>query len=160
MRSVKFALIACFVLGGLQVATAAQSLQVTKTLKLDMSAEEVWKSIGGFCAISDWHPAVTKCEERKDGDDTVRVLTLKDGGTITEKRSGTDAMGYMYTITDSPLPVKDYNAVFDVEGDDKSATVGWTASFAAKGKPDNEAKEVITSIFDAGLNAIKEKLAK
>ncbi|MEQ8824290.1 MAG: SRPBCC family protein [Filomicrobium sp.] len=160
MRSIRFALLAVFVMASGHAAMAAQSLQVTKTLKLDKSAEEVWKAIGGFCAISDWHPAVAKCEETKEGDASFRILTLQDGATIKEKHTGNDAMGYMYKITESPLPVKDYSALFDVVGDDKSATVGWTASFAAKGKPDKEAKDIISGIFDAGLNAIKEKLAK
>lgn len=160
MRSIKVAMLVVFLATSGHAAMAAQSLQVTKTLKLEKNAEEVWKAIGGFCAISDWHPAVAKCEETKEGDATYRTLTLKDGATIKEKHTGNDRMGYMYKITESPLPVKDYSALFDVVGDSKSATVGWTASFAAKGKPDKEAKEIISGIFDAGLNAIKEKLSK
>lgn len=160
MRPLKYLLLAVLALAGAHAAMASPSLKVAKTLKLEMGAEEVWKSLGSFCAISDWHPAVANCEETKDGDATVRILTLGDGGTIKEKRTGTSPTGYTYAILESPLPVEDYSAAFEVSGDDKSATVSWTASFAAKGKPDAEAEKVITGIFEAGLNAIKDKLAK
>lgn len=160
MRLWKTALALTLILAGSQTLFAAQSLQVTKTLKVDKSAADVWKAIGEFCAIADWHPAVAKCEMSKADGATWRTLTLGDGATIKEKQTGSSAMGYNYVITESPLPVKNYNALFDVEGDDKSATVGWTASFEANGKPDAEAKKIISGIFDDGLKSIKEKLAK
>ena len=32
--------------------------------------EAAWSTIGGFCGIASWHPAVTACEEQtKDGAD-------------------------------------------------------------------------------------------
>ena len=160
MRSIHIALAAVLVVAGTQAGIAAQSLQVTKSVKVDASAESVWKQIGEFCAIADWHPAIAKCEVSKEGDATFRTLTLGDGGKIKEKHNGSDTMGYMYAIIESPLPVKDYNALFDVTGDDKSATVEWSASFLAKGKPDGEVKELISGIFDSGLKAIKDKLSK
>ncbi len=46
----------------------------------------VWSTISEFCSIKDWHPAIADCKESKEGNDTFRVLTLKDnGGTIKEK---------------------------------------------------------------------------
>lgn len=160
MKLVKCLVAASALVGLASAGIAGQSLQVTKELSLDQSAESVWKAIGDFCAIQDWHPAVTKCEVSKDGDTTFRTLTLGDGGKIKEKKTGTSATGYMYNITESPLPVKNYNSLFDVEGNDKSAKVTWTASFEANGKPDSEAKDTIAGIFDAGLKSISEKLAK
>ncbi len=160
MRAIKLAAAISILVVGSSAAMAAQSLQVTKSLKVDMSAEEVWKAIGGFCAIADWHPAVEKCEVSEADGATWRTLSLAGGGVIKEKQTGSSSMAYNYMITESPLPVKNYSALFDVEGDDKSATVGWTASFEADGKPDSEAKDVISGIFTDGLKAIGEKLAK
>jgi Polyketide cyclase / dehydrase and lipid transport len=160
MRPIQYALAVVLIVAGTQTGFAAQSLQVTKSVKLDASAESVWKAVGEFCAISDWHPAVAKCEISKEGDATFRTLTLGDGAKIKEKHNGSNPTGYMYAIIESPLPVKDYNALFDVTGDDKSATIEWSASFLANGKPDGEVKEQISGIFDGGLKAIKEKLSK
>lgn len=140
-------------------AQAAAVLQVSKKGAIPGAPEEVWKKVGGFCAIQDWHPAVSKCEETKMGEDTFRLLTLGDGATIKEKLTGKDDTSYRYSIIESPLPVKDYNAVFTVRKNFENETeshVVWSSSFQSKGKPDSEAKSTIQGIFDAGIKSIEE----
>lgn len=141
-------------------AFAAAVLQVTQKGSVPGSPEDVWKKVGGFCAIQDWHPAVAKCEETKEGEDTFRTLTLGDGAKIKEKLTGTEDMSYRYSIIESPLPVKDYNAVFSVRknfDNEAESNISWSSSFQAKGKPDSEAKSTIQGIFDAGIKSIEEK---
>ncbi len=138
-------------------AYSGQSLQVTKTIQIDASPEKVWEYVGDFCAIKDWHPAVKNCEIVEENHEKFRILTLQDDATIKEAKGGKNPMGYMYTITESPLPVKDYNALFDVEKKDNGTLITWTATFLANGKPDQEAKDVISGIFEAGLNSINDK---
>src|SRR4030042_1400575 len=72
-----------------------------------------------FCAIQKWHPAVAKCEESKEGDVTFRTLTLKDGGKIKEKLTGTEDVAYTYDIIESPLLLKNYSSTRWVEQEDK-----------------------------------------
>ncbi len=139
---------------------AGQSLQVTKTVEVNASAEEVWKYVSDFCAIEDWHPAVANCEISDTEEGKFRFLTLQDGGKIKERHGGKNPTGYMYSITESPLPVQAYNALFEVDPKGENAMITWSATFLAKDKPDNEAKKVIEGIFDAGLNAIKSKMEK
>lgn len=143
------------------VAEAANVLQARKRTEVEGNAAELWKTYGGFCAISNWHPAVAKCEESKEGDATFRTLTLKDGAVIKEKLTGKSEDGYTYTITEGPLPVKDYNAAFSIRPDDEpgKAAISWSATFMAKGKPDADAKGVIQGVFDAGIKAIEDKIA-
>lgn len=142
-------------------AQAASVLQVSKKGSVAGSPEEVWKKIGGWCTIKDWHPAVAKCEESKEGEDTFRLLTLGDGGTIYEKLSGTTDTSYSYAILKGVLPVKEYNAVFTVRKNfekEGESFIVWSASFQAKGKPDSEAKATMEGVFEAGIKAIQEKL--
>ncbi|MCG8379899.1 MAG: SRPBCC family protein [Proteobacteria bacterium] len=141
-----------------QAAYAGQTLQVTKTMKLETSSEIVWDYVGDFCAIKEWHPAVAKCDITEEDSGKFRTLTLQDGAIIKEKHGGNNPTGYMYSITESPLPVKNYNALFEVDSNGDHSIITWTATFLAKDKPDNEAKEVISGIFDAGLASIKENL--
>ena len=138
-------------------ANSGQSLQVTKTIQINASPDKVWEYVGDFCAIKDWHPAVKKCEIVEENHEKYRILTLQDDATIKEAKGGNNPMGYMYSITESPLPVKDYNALFDVEKKDGGTLITWTATFLSNGKPDQEAKDVISGIFEAGLNSIGEK---
>lgn len=147
------------VLAAAAIASAASGISVRQVTKLSGSEKDVWAKFGGFCAIKDWHPALAGCEESKEGDATFRTLTLKDGGKIKEKLTGTTETGYTYQIIESPLPVKDYFASFSAreDGDEPgTALVVWSASFAANGKPDSEARGVIEGIFKDGLKSISE----
>jgi len=91
---------------------AANVLMVREKVTLNGSAADVWAKIGGFCAIADWHPAVTACEQ---SDDTTRILTLADGGTMIETKTKDSKMSYKYTIAEGPLPVDNYKASFTVD---------------------------------------------
>ena len=144
-------------------AVAASGISVRQTAKVTGTNTDIWAKIGGFCAIKDWHPALAGCEESKEGDVTFRTLTLKDGGKIKEKLTGTTETGYTYQIVDGPLPVKDYSASFSACADSDEpgkAIVVWSASFAAKDKPDSEARGVIEGIFKDGLKSISDGAAK
>ena len=130
------------------------SLEVNKTMQINAGLEDVWAHAGDFCAIGTWHPAVVECAITEEDGSTFRILTLGDGAQLKEKHSGDQDMGYMYSIVEGPLPVKNYNATFMAEGDADSAMITWTATFMADGASDDEATEIITGIFDAGLASI------
>ncbi|MEQ1653036.1 MAG: SRPBCC family protein [Hyphomicrobium sp.] len=146
------------------IAVAASGVVTSKAIEIKgKTAADVMAKYGPFCAIKDWHPAVAKCEESKEGNDTFRTLTLKDGGVIKEKLTSKNEEGYSYKIVESPLPVKDYMATFSIKKDgdgENNVRVNWLASYQAKGKTEPEAKAVIEGIFDAGLKSIGELAAK
>jgi hypothetical protein len=163
MKSRVFVAVAAAIAVGATAAVAASGISVRQVAKVNGTNTDVWAKIGSFCAIKDWHPALAGCEESKEGDATFRTLTLKDGGKIKEKLTGTTDTGYTYQIIDGPLPVKDYSASFSARADNDEpgkAIVVWSASFAAKGKPDSEARGVIEGIFKDGLKSISDAAAK
>ncbi|MGH6826551.1 SRPBCC family protein [Methyloceanibacter sp.] len=140
-------------------SAAAEAVDVEKRREAPGKPDEIWKLVGGFCDIKQWHPAVADCVETKEGDITFRTLTLKDGGKIKEKLTGTDATSYSYEIVESPLPVKNYKATLRIGKDDEEDRIEivWQASFDAEGASDEDAKKKVTDIFNAGLTGIKEK---
>lgn len=157
MRIVKLTMTAlCAVIAG---TAAAAALEVKQRGEVPGTPAEVWAKIGGFCAIQDWHPAVAKCEETKEGDDVFRILTLQDGAAIKEKLTDSDDMSYSYEIIEGPLPVKDYEATFEVEAGDETgrSTVVWEADFDANGVEDAEAEKIIQGIFADGIASIEKQ---
>ena len=114
------------------------ALEVTKTATIAAAPDAVWKTIGGFCGIGDWHPVIEKCALSKNGSKEERTLSLKGGGTIVEQEQARDdkKMSYTYTILSGPLPVEDYKSTIMVEKDGGGSKVTWTGSFKAKGAPD------------------------
>lgn len=146
------------VLSATAVSSAA-ALEISKSVDAAAPPAAVWKTIGEFCGIGDWHPAVEKCElSEKDGK-TIRTLSLKGGGAIVEEQLARDdkKLDYTYAILESPLPVSDYKSTISVAPAGQGSKVTWKGSFKAKGAPDAKAEEVIGGIYDAGLKAISEK---
>ena len=140
------------------IASAADDfIEVNKSIEVTASLEKVWASVGDFCAIQAWHPAVAKCEAYDDHGTFYRTLTLGDGGVISEKHAGEEANSYSYFIKKSPLPVKAYKASFKAEANGDKTIINWSARFRAKDASNDEAKSVIEGIFDAGLASIAEQ---
>jgi polyketide cyclase/dehydrase/lipid transport protein len=156
MRMMKLALVTglAVVVGG----GSAYAITAKKRTEAPGLPPEIWAVVGEFCAIQNWHPAVAKCEETKEGDVTFRTLTLKDGGKIKEKLTGTEATAYTYEIVESPLPVKNYKSKLWLEVDDEPdrTVIYWQSDFDANGKSDEEAKKIITGILGDGVKGIKK----
>lgn len=124
---------------------------------LNVAADEVWKLIGGFNTLPDWHPAIEKSELQEEG--SMRRLSLAGGGTIVEKLERLDDSErvYTYSIIDSPLPVSNYTATICVKEDSEGkTTVEWSSEFEAKGAAENEAIDVIAGIYQAGFDNLKK----
>ena len=131
--------------------------QVNMKTELDVAADEIWKLIGGFNALPDWHPAVENSELQEEGNQ--RTLSLVGGGSIVEKLEKLDdnERVYSYTIIDSQLPVANYKSTIKVvdKGDGK-ATVEWSSEFNAEGASEQEAIDVIQGIYQAGFDNLKK----
>jgi hypothetical protein len=157
MRMMKLALVT-----GLAIvifSDSANAITVKKRTEAPGLPPDIWAVVGEFCAIEKWHPAVAKCEETKEGDVTYRLLTLKDGGKIKEKLTGTGDQSYTYEIVESPLPVKNYKSKLWLELDDEPdrSVIYWKSDFdPADGKTEEEAKKVITGILSDGVKGIKK----
>ncbi len=124
---------------------------------LNVAADEVWKLIGGFNSLPDWHPAIEKSELQEEG--SMRRLSLAGGGTVVEKLERLDDSErvYTYSIIDSPLPVSNYTATICVKEDSEGkTTVEWSSEFEAKGAAENEAIDVIAGIYQAGFDNLKK----
>lgn len=152
----RLALPALFLVAGTAPGFA---IDLKKTIDIDAPPAKVWSTIGDFCGIGSWHPAVAKCEPSTQGKTMLRTLSLKGGGTIVESQTARDdtAMSYTYAIVESPLPVSDYSSTLAVAPKGSGSTVTWTGSFKAKGAPDTVAADAITGIYESGLKAIADK---
>lgn len=154
------------------LATGAEASSLVSGKKLEVKVDPknieadrkaLWAKYGGWCAIAEWHPAIAKCEESKEGDTEFRTLTLKDGGVIKEKLVDKGATSYRYEIVESPLPVQNYEAQFSIVPDDDDLdeiNIAWSATYDAKDKTDKEARDVIDGIFKDGLASIKAMQAE
>ncbi|WP_247890908.1 SRPBCC family protein [Azospirillum aestuarii] len=123
--------------------------------------EKVWQQIGPFCNLGTWHPAVESCTLRRNEGAQERVLALKGGGAIEERLLSSSASSHRirYSILTGPLPVKDYAASLSAEPAGRGARVVWTAHYTSNSASDEETRKVISGIFTAGFDGLKQKLA-
>jgi len=148
------------------MASFAGDLTVSKEVTVNASAETTWKMIGDFNHLDVWHPVVVGSQLTQGNSQAagaIRLLTLGNGATITEKLvSNNNALkSYTYAITTSPLPIADYVSTISVsEASDGKSTVTWSSSFDANGATDEEAINTISGIYDAGLNSLDKHFNK
>ena len=157
MRIMKLALVSLAAV--LLSSVSAYAITVKKRIEAPGLPQQIWEVVGGFCAIKSWHPAVADCVEEKEGDVVFRTLTLKDGGKIKEKLTGTEDQAYTYEIVEGPLPVKHYKSKLWLEVDDEPdrSVIYWQSDFDANGASDDEAKQRITTILGDGVKGIKKQ---
>jgi mxaD protein len=141
-------------------------------ITINAPAEKVWALIKDFGNMS-WHPDIfnTSSEggNKKGG---TRVLTLKDGNTITEELKKYDdaKMSYAYKITEMStaktithagveekvpaLPVDNYSASIEITAKGDSSVVAWTAGYYRAYTNNNPPEEMNEETANAAVNAV------
>ncbi|MFZ2727114.1 MAG: SRPBCC family protein [Methylococcaceae bacterium] len=182
----KLALIAPVLLlsfSGLVNAHGPVRQKTQEEITINAPAEKVWNIIKSYGDIT-WLPPIKNSSITKGTDNTegaVRVLTLQDGGTITEELKKYDAskMSYSYKITDMStaktithagaeekvpvVPVDNYSASIEVDNKGATSTVIWKAAYYrayVNNDPPAEmneeaANKAIEGIFKTGLANLK-----
>ena len=154
------------------VHAAAPWLHVTQTVHIQAPAGKVWDTVKNFDQLNTWLPPVAKDEIVEGQNNTVgavRLLTLKDGGTVKEKLLAYTpaARAFRYQILESVLPVSHYTAVVTVKSAGKGkSTITWAGRFKRKNEGpspgDNESDkagtDAITGVYQAGLSNLKKML--
>ncbi|MDH3638791.1 MAG: SRPBCC family protein [Gammaproteobacteria bacterium] len=158
--------------------------QVTESVSIDAPPQQVWAMVGNFSALHEWHPAIASTEMQ---DDKTRILSLAQGGTITEELKQIDDAKMMlkYRIAEMStvetfefagkplerkvLPVNTYSATLSVAAGDTGSTVTWKGKFyrgyllnppTPEGMSDKDAVDAITAVYRAGLDNLKSMLEK
>lgn len=135
------------------------SSKVSHQSQLPASAEEVWKMIGSFNGLPQWHPGVESSTLEHDG--RVRRLKLLGGGEIVEQleKHDDESFTYSYGIVNSPLPVANYHSTIRIVDDGEgSCKVEWSGEFDPTIEAVKKAEEAVLGIYTSGLDNLKKML--
>lgn len=146
--------------------------KVKQDITINAPADKVWALINNFDDLS-WLPVVASTTgEGGNKKGATRVLTLKDGGTITEelKKHDDKKMSYAYKIKDMStaktishsgqdedvpvLPVSNYAASIDVKAKGDSTVVIWQAGYYRAYMNNNPPAEMNEEAANTAVNAI------
>lgn len=128
--------------------------RVERWIDLTADAAEVWKAVGDFGSIAEWHPAVEKCELVELDGARHRHLTLADGALLLERLEEEGDHHYRYSIVEGPLPVENYLSTITCFAEEGGCRVFWSSTFDPLA-PD--ADKVVAGVYEAGLEAIRER---
>ncbi|MEY2932061.1 MAG: hypothetical protein RL033_2810 [Pseudomonadota bacterium] len=133
--------------------------KVDERQALAASADEVWRLIGGYDALSEWHPAVERSVPEDSG--RMRRLSLRGGGVLLERLQtfSERERHYAYTIEEGPLPVAGYRSTLSVRdrGASRGCEVFWSGEFTPAGASEADAVGVIRGIYRAGLDTLVKR---
>ena len=60
-------------------------------------------------------------------------------------------------LESSPLPLEHYISTIKVSGSGDSSTIEWSSTFDPKGASEDDAKKIISTIYQAGFEGLKKK---
>lgn len=153
------------------IAGPSAPLEVTRSIEIASPPDRVWAVVGNFGDMSYFAAVVAKTEIVKGRDNRVgarRLITLKDGGQITETLTARQTGPYRlsYRMDAGPLPVSRYRSTLQVMPAGEGSRVTWTGRFrpaanspAAPGDG-KDAADLIAGIYDNGLAAMKAAAEK
>ncbi len=143
-------------------------------ITINAPAAKVWEIIKNYGDMS-WHPGIMSTTVKGDNSKgAVRVLTLKDGGTITEELKKYDEakMSYAYKITDMSssktithagaeekvpaLPVNDYAASIELADKGGKTDVIWKAGYYRAYMNNNPPEEMNEEAANTAVKAVLE----
>lgn len=131
--------------------------KVSMQSEINMSADELWKLIGQFNALPDWHPAVTSSKLEEGG--RIRRLHLMGGGEIVERLEQIEEGDrlYRYSIVSGPLPVANYTATLRVKEDSKGkAVLEWSSEFDPAGATETDAMSAVQDVYKMGMDNLRK----
>ena len=146
--------------------------KVTEEITVNASPDAVWKVVGDFAGIANWHPAVEKSEATKGNEvGSVRTLAIKGGGKMVEEIEGYDAENKVIKIRaldGGAVPATNFSMMMAVAPEGSGAKVTWRGAFyraytnndPPPDQNDEAAVKAVTSVFKSGLESLKAKLEK
>lgn len=141
---------------------ADRPLETIVAVDLRHDADKLWRIVGGFSTLHEWHPGVTSCEADGEHVGARRRVTLADGMVIDERLDRLDDAEriQVYSMTDPQPPFLSYNSMLQVTSLGPSrCRVEWTARFrVVPGVLYIEVGSMLRNFYDAGFNAVIDKL--
>jgi uncharacterized protein YndB with AHSA1/START domain len=132
--------------------------KVSVSTRISAPADEVWRLVGGWNALPDWHPAVEKSEIEQGGH--LRRLRLADGSEITERLEKLDSgeRTYTYSITACALPLTNYRSTITVRAEGDASAVEWSTNFEPSGAPEADVVKSLSDFYQAGFDNLGKLL--
>jgi hypothetical protein len=133
--------------------------QIIESVRIAAESEDLWREIGAFNAVGQWHPMLAKVESEGNRAGCKRIAEARDGSRQVERliEFAPDQHFYRYEMEFTAMPVRHYVGEFRIEDcPDRTSNVIWSAHFALKSADAAGATETVRSFLKAGLDHLAD----
>jgi mxaD protein len=130
---------------------------------IPVDADTLWRRIGSFQEVADWHPMLETVESSGDRPGAVREAVTVHGQRQVERLREVDesARFYRYTIDSGPLPVRGYVAELRVHSTGaNSSRVRWVCDFRLAPGGGADTIETVQAFLTVGLDNLRQEYAR
>lgn len=136
--------------------------RVREIAKVMIGADALWKEVGDFGAVAQWHPRVSSAVVSDDSAGRARLLQFETGGEQRERLTAMHAARRIYRyVIERPgpgLPVRDCNAELRIEkADTQMSRIIWEAQFTLAEEGDDRTVAALRAFMHEGLANIQGK---
>lgn len=133
---------------------------VEAAVDVPVEAEALWRQVGSFQAVADWHPLLVSVTTDGEEPGAVREAVRWDGEKQVERLVEVDgsAHRYRYAIESTILPVTDCVGEFRVEPSaGEASTVRWSNDFELTDDAPRGTARIVLAYLEAGLEGIERR---
>lgn len=140
--------------------------KIDEKIIINADVAKVWDKLKEFDSLEQWHTGIDSIEME---DETTRVVTLKEGGKITDSLDDLNDQEHyisyrLLTENIDAFPVSFYTITIQVEAADNGSEVSWsgrfyradTGNFPPENLNDEAAVKAMTEYAQAGLKGLKD----
>jgi Polyketide cyclase / dehydrase and lipid transport len=133
---------------------------VEATSDLPVPPDALWREIGSFQRVGDWHPMIARVSGEGEHPGARRTATTQDGQKQVERLTEIDRDNrfYRYVMESGALPVRDYVAEFRVRPDGEGGSiVQWSGDFEVTSPDRENMRDLVRQFLTAGVKALHER---
>ncbi len=127
---------------------------VEATALVDRNIDELWREIGPFHAMAEWHPMLARVEGSGDEIGALRAAETRDNQHQVERLIALNPEDhrYRYEIMSTDMPVDHYVGDFSARPESgQHSTVIWSADFEVTAGDETEVASVVRRFLAAGV---------
>lgn len=136
--------------------------QIQAFATVHRSAAAMWRDVGSFQGIAQWHPLLKPTDSAGEEPGAERTMETTDGRRWVERlrESHSEQRLYRYDATASDLPIADFDGEFRIREDaPNKSTVVWTGRFTVTSGNEKEVTDAVRHFLRAGMRAIERRYA-
>ena len=125
---------------------------------MTVPSDRVWSIVSRGSGMEDWYPELISHSELKESDGLIeRACVMADGAKLEERILIADdkTRTFTYSVDAHPLPASNVVGTIRVDGDERSATVTWSAQLTPASGQEEMMVDMVTGMYERGLESLE-----